>query len=204
MSGKILIQFFFIVAQTTLKMTSTQKNIAQDIYRLHSQTTQKFPNSHITFSTLLSQNDKLNGKAQDVNKLIIQNCASLNVQLICHSWTLSVPPSRPILHDDKQLNRFAVLLFARVFLSPYTWSEKPTVTRTIIKVTAVTPRQRPFVPYTKNAINEPFHDVTPPRSFIQEQGKRSYSDVLQQQQNNKNFISTIGASVTKLQNLKRK
>ena len=113
MSGKILIQFFFIVAQTTLKMTSTQKNIAQDIYRLHSQTTQKFPNSHITFSTLLSQNDKLNGKAQDVNKLIIQNCASLNVQLICHSWTLSVPPSRPILHDNKHLNRFAVLLFAR-------------------------------------------------------------------------------------------
>ena len=88
------------------------KQMAQEIYRLVSLASSKFPNSRILYSLLLPRDDVLNAKVIEVNRLIEENTKSIkNLNLIYHTNVLSA--NQPILHDKKHLNRLGVTLFAR-------------------------------------------------------------------------------------------
>ena len=85
--------------------------MAQEIYRLVSLASSKFPNSRILYSLLLPRDDVLNAKVIEVNGLIEENTKSIkNLNLIHHTNALSA--NQPILRDKKHLNRLGVTLFA--------------------------------------------------------------------------------------------
>ena len=94
-----------------LEHIQDQKQMAQEIYRLVSLASSKFPNSRILYSLLLPRDDVLNAKVIEVNRLIEENTKSIkNLNLIYHTNVLSA--NQPILHDKKHLNRLGVTLFA--------------------------------------------------------------------------------------------
>ena len=87
-------------------------SVAENINKLLSITSKKFPISKILFSSLLPRDDNLNNTINAVNSSMKENTAKLTKAEVIDHENLHTAKEK-ILHDKKHLNRNSVPIFAR-------------------------------------------------------------------------------------------